>query len=137
LLVSLQFFMSESTPAVFSGPVNSKSLKPWLISLATSLSLSPEGTNPKLVERINGHFRAHPELYEEPRYQGIVSYRPPKTAKSKKPAKTSADKDQEDAMEADKAKEVRGCVRVCLENFRVADYASQGSKDTSEPWFVC
>ena len=129
--------MSESTPTVFSGPVNSKSLKPWLISLATSLSLSSEGTNPKLVERINGHFRAHPEFYEEPRYQGIVSYRPPKAAKSRKLAKTSADKDQEDVREADKAKEVRGYVRVCLESFRVIDYAFQGSKNPSEPWFVC
>ena len=129
--------MSESTPTEFFGPVNSKSLKAWLISLATSLSLSSEGTNPMLVERINGHFKAHPELYEEPRYQGIVSYRPPKAAKSKKLVKTSADKDQEDAREAGKVKEVRGCVQVCSESFCVTDCASQGSKDSSEPWFVC
>jgi hypothetical protein len=109
--------MSESTLTVFSGPVNSKSLKPWLISLATSLSLPSEGTNPKLVERINAHFKAHPELYEEPRYQGIVSYRPPKTMKGRKLPKTSADKDQEDAREADKAEEVRGYVQICLESF--------------------
>ncbi|KIM90478.1 hypothetical protein PILCRDRAFT_1768 [Piloderma croceum F 1598] len=65
-----------------------------------------------LVERINGHFKAHPELYEEPRYQGIVSYQPPKAVKSKKLVKTSADKDQEDAREAGKVKEVRGAAKT-------------------------
>ncbi|KIM75467.1 hypothetical protein PILCRDRAFT_92060 [Piloderma croceum F 1598] len=65
-----------------------------------------------LVERINGHFKAHPKLYKEPRYQGIVSYQPPKAAKSKKLVKTSADKDQEDAREAGKVKEVHGTAKT-------------------------
>ena len=40
--------MSESTHTVFSKPVNSKSLKLWLISLAASLSLPSEGPIPDL-----------------------------------------------------------------------------------------
>lgn len=104
-------------PAYFSGPVNNYSKKLWLQQLAQSLSLSSEGTIKQIVPRINAHFAANKELYNDPKYQGIVAYRKQHSEATKiKTAKTSADKDAEDAEEAEKFAEVKGQVTQVSDN---------------------
>jgi hypothetical protein len=59
----------------FSGSVNSKCRKDFLLGLATSLNLAAEGTNQDMADQIITHFAAHPDLYEKPQYQGLAVYR--------------------------------------------------------------
>jgi hypothetical protein len=106
--------MSAAIPTLshFSGSVTKRSKKQWLKQLAECLSLSSDGKNEELANRINDHFKEHQELYENPKYQGLISYRREHlgSGKGNKTGKTSSDKDKEDAIEALKAAKPTGYV---------------------------
>ena len=85
----------------FSGPVKDLR-KRVLVSIATALALPTEGKKDNLIERINSHLAQNAELADNPRFQGLFSYRPERKNPSKY-TKTSLDKAAEDRVEEEKA----------------------------------
>lgn len=105
--------MSEpAEPSLFSGPLRNLR-KDKLQKLAESLSL-PIKTGSKLdtidilVAKINAHFKGHPDLYEQPQYQGLVAYRKPSVGGANTVEKNSADKQAADAGQAARQLEAKG-----------------------------
>ena len=89
------------TPAMshdFTGPINSRKKKSELQDIASALSLQDTGTVKDLVSSIRQHLTAHPELSDQPRFQGLFSYRPD-SVPAKNKLKSSAIKAAEDASE--------------------------------------
>jgi len=82
----------------FVGPVSNRKKKIELQDIALALSLQDTGTVKDLVLNIQRHLSAHPELSDQPRFQGLFSYRPDSIA-AKNEQKSSADKAAEDASE--------------------------------------
>jgi hypothetical protein len=107
--------MSAAIPTHFSGSVTKRSKKQWLQQLAESLSLLTARMRNLLIGLT--HFKEHQKLYENPKYQGLISYRREHlgSGKGNKTGKTSADKDKEDAIEALKATKLTGCVALFSE----------------------
>lgn len=87
----------------FQGPINSKSKKDDLIAVASALEINKAGTNKDLIARINAHLRDHPELANDPRFQGLFSYRAQPTS-SQKQLKKSSEKAAEDDQEQETGK---------------------------------
>ena len=82
----------------FVGPVNTRKKKSELQDIAAALSLQDTGTVKELVLNIQHHLTAYPELSDQPRFQGLFSYRPD-SIPAKNEQKSSADKAAEDANE--------------------------------------
>ena len=89
--------------STFQGPINSKSKKEDLIAVASALEINVAGTNKELISRINTHLHGHPELANNPRFQGLFSYWAQPTS-SKKQMKKSSDKTAEDDQEQETGK---------------------------------
>jgi hypothetical protein len=87
----------------FQGLINSKSKKDNLIAVAGTLKISIPGTNTDLISRINAHLRDHPELANDPCFQGLFSYWAQHTS-SKKEIKKSSDKAAKDGEEQETGK---------------------------------
>ena len=80
------------TSETFSGPVNTRMKKEKLLAIATALALDPRpSTVANIVSKIKKHLTQHPELAEDPKFQGLFVYRATNTL-SKKQAKKSSDK---------------------------------------------
>lgn len=98
----------------FTGPVNSRKKKSELQDIASALSLQDTGTVKDLVSSIQQHLTAHPELSDQPRFQGLFSYRPD-SIPAKNKLKSSAVKAAEDASEEAKIGKVpTGYLRIYL-----------------------
>jgi hypothetical protein len=89
----------------FTGPVNSRKKKSELQDIASALSLQDTGTVKDLVSSIQQHLTAHPELSDQPRFQGLFSYRPD-SVPAKNKLKSSAIKAAEDASKEAKVGKV-------------------------------
>ena len=89
----------------FTGPVNSCKKKSELQDIASALSLQDTGTVKDLVSSIQQHLIAQPELSDQPRFQGLFSYRPD-SIPAKNKLKSSAIKATEDASEEVKIRKV-------------------------------
>jgi len=82
----------------FVGPVNTRKKKSELQDIASALSLQDTGTVKELVLNIQQHLNSHPGLSDQPRFQGLFSYRPD-SIPAKNKQKSSAEKAAEDANE--------------------------------------
>jgi hypothetical protein len=90
-----------STTTHFESPINGKSKKDYLVTVAQALKLDVQGTNKAVASRVTDYLKAHPELAQEPQFQGLF------TGRANNPnggvSKTSADKAEED-KQAEKTK---------------------------------
>ncbi|KAJ2927309.1 hypothetical protein H1R20_g9784, partial [Candolleomyces eurysporus] len=89
-----------STVTLFDSAINSKTKKDYLVVVAEALKIDAQGTNKAVAARITAHLKAHPELAQDPQFQGLFSGRAnPNGGVSK----TSANK-AEDDRQAEKTK---------------------------------
>jgi hypothetical protein len=82
----------------FTGPISVKNKKDDLVAVALALDLDVSGIKEVLVQRISTHLQSHPELAENPQFQGLYIGRAnnPKGGA----AKNSAEKAKEDGKQA-------------------------------------
>ena len=98
----------------FTGPVNSRKKKSELQDIASAFCLQETGTVKDLVSSIQHYLTAHPELSDQPRFQGLFSCRPD-SIPAKNKLKSSATKAAEDASEgAGVGKVPTGYLRIYL-----------------------
>ncbi|KZP22867.1 hypothetical protein FIBSPDRAFT_889989 [Athelia psychrophila] len=110
---------AEPQATLFSGLLRNLR-KEKLQKLVESLSL-PIKTGSKLdtidilVAKINAHFKGHPDLYEQPQYQGLVAYRKPSVGGANTVKKNSVDKQAADAGQAAQRLEAKGAAKTLNE----------------------
>jgi hypothetical protein len=87
-----------STGHQLVGPISKQRKKAELQAIARALGIPDNGTVPALVLIIKAHLQQHPDLFDNPQFQGLFQYR----ARAGGEQKTSADKVAEDLSEQGK-----------------------------------